>query len=69
MYRVLLLLLFISEMAYAQNVAIIPQPVSLKVNPGTFALNNQTVIVTKDEEDRKAAQFLNDYLQQVYGFK
>ncbi|MBD0378372.1 MAG: beta-N-acetylhexosaminidase, partial [Flavisolibacter sp.] len=69
MYRALLLLLFIFEMAHAQNVAIIPQPVSLKVNPGTFTLNNQTVIVVKDEEDRKAAQFLNDYLQQVYGFK
>jgi len=51
------------------SVNIIPQPVSLKLGPGHFVLDKQTVIAVRDEVDRKSAQFLNDYLQQVYGFK
>lgn len=48
---------------------IIPQPVSLKRGSGEFKLTKETVIAVQDEGDHKAANFLNDYLQQVYGFK
>src|SRR6188474_1390766 len=48
-------------------VSIIPKPVSLKTKPGTFVLDKNTKIVVKDEGDRDAADFFNDYLQKFYG--
>ena len=51
------------------SVSIVPQPVSLKVNNGKFTISKKTVIAVTDEGDRNAARFLNDYLQQFYGFK
>lgn len=59
-------------MAMAQvrkNLNIIPQPVSLQQSSGQFQLTKNTVIIASDSDDRKTAQYLNDYLQQVYGFK
>ncbi|MBD0333079.1 MAG: beta-N-acetylhexosaminidase, partial [Chitinophagaceae bacterium] len=53
----------------AQQIAIIPEPVSIQVKPGKFAISKRTVIVARDEEDRKTAYFLNDYLDKYYGFK
>lgn len=51
------------------QVNIVPQPTSLEVGNGSFYITKKTVIAARDEEDRKAANFLNDYLQQFYGFK
>jgi hexosaminidase len=65
----LLLCGLLSNSLFAQQVSIIPKPVSLKTSPGTFALSKSTVIVIAKEDDRKSANFLNDYLQQIYGFK
>ena len=48
---------------------IIPQPASVKTLAGKFSITKQTVIAAKDGEDRKIANLLNEYLQQVYGFK
>ena len=48
---------------------IIPQPVKLEKGQGEFRITKRTVIAVQDEEDRKSAHFLNDYLQQAYGFK
>ena len=48
---------------------IIPQPVSMQVGNGQFTITKKTVIAARDEADRKSAEYLNDYLQQVYGFK
>jgi len=56
---------------YAQTsvqVNIIPKPVSLKVKPGIFKLDKKTAIVVKDEGDKDAADFFNDYLEKYYGF-
>ncbi len=52
----------------AQQVQIIPQPVSLTVKEGSFSISRNTPIVLQDEADRKSADFLNLYLRQVYGF-
>jgi hexosaminidase len=56
---------------YAQtsvSVNIIPKPVSLKVKPGVFKLDKNTIIVVKDDGDKDAAYFFNDYLKKYYGF-
>lgn len=62
------LLLLFTTRVFSQNHIIIPQPVSLQAKEGTFTISKKTMIVVRDEEDRKAARFLNDYLQQFYGF-
>lgn len=67
------LLCFLSVLNFyvsvAQEIMIIPQPASLKKLPGNFIISKKTVFSVKDEGDRKAADFFNDYLQQYYGFK
>lgn len=63
------LLFFVTNSSFAQTVSIIPQPISLQQKTGTFTITSKTVIAANDEEDRKAAAFFNDYLQQFYDFK
>ena len=58
----------ISGAVIAQNISIIPQPQSLETRKGQVTLNRQTPIVLSDEADRPAADFLNQYIQQIYGF-
>ena len=71
MIRKTLFALFIlfSFVGFSQEISIIPQPLSLKRTQGTFTLSSKTVLAVRDEEDRKAAQFFNEYLQKFYGFK
>lgn len=59
----------ISLLVFAQEVNIVPKPVSLKVNDGTFAITPETKIVFTQNELSKSADFLNSYLQKFYGFK
>ena len=64
--------LFIVPSLYSQNSSgnasgIIPKPVSLKTNNGTFRIDRNTVIVA-DEGNRDAADFFNKYLEDYYGF-
>lgn len=54
--------------ANSQNVSIVPQPASIAFQKGTFNLSKKTTLVVQDEEDKKAAQFLNNYLNQFFGF-
>ena len=61
-----LLTITFSFSSFAQQLNITPQPVSAKLKPGKFVITKSTVIAANDAEDRKAAQFLNDYLKQVY---
>ena len=65
--------LFVSQFVFAQTktaqLNIIPQPVSVQTGNGQFILSKKTVIVANDETDRKTAEYFNEYLQQVYGFK
>jgi hexosaminidase len=69
---VLLLCLFASLSASAQNeINIVPAPEKV-VSPaiaGTFSLTDKTTIVLEGKGLEKAAAFLNEYLQQFFGFK
>lgn len=69
MKRFFFLFMLLAHMASAQEINIIPKPASVQVKPGNFTITKNTVIAVKDKKDRDAANFLNDYLQQVYGFK
>lgn len=62
-------LLFVAFNVLAQEVSIIPKPVSLKVNEGTFVITPDTKIVFTQTELHRSADFLNDYLEKFYGFK
>lgn len=62
---------FESEKIMERKIAIIPEPVILKLgaeNSSPFVINKKTVIVLSSEEGRNSAAFLNDYLQKYYGF-
>ena len=63
----LLITLLFASTGYSQN--IIPQPVSMKTDAGTFSITKKTTLIAKDAEDKKTAVLFNDYLRQVYGFK
>ena len=49
------------------EVSIIPKPVELKVNTGSFRINGNTTLVVTDQADRAAADFFNEYLRKYYG--
>lgn len=55
--------------ASAQDISIIPQPAKLEAGQGTFTINASTNIVLAGNALEKSAAFLNDYLQQIYGFR
>lgn len=55
--------------AKSQEVSIIPQPSKLVVEKGNFTINAKTQIVLAGEGLEQSAKFLNDYLQQFFGFK
>lgn len=61
-------LIFLNTFCQTSPVNIIPKPQSLKVKPGTFRLDKNTCIVVKNDGDRDAADFFNDYLNKFYGF-
>ena len=51
------------------TINIIPKPAVLQVKTGSFSITKNTVIAVADEGDKKAAEFLRDYLQQYYNLK
>ena len=53
------LTLLVCMFANAQEVSIIPQPTSLKVNEGTFSISAKTTLQIKSAGQQKAANFLN----------
>src|SRR6478672_9735952 len=63
------LLIVASFNSFCQKVSIIPRPVSVEEGTGKFIINQKTMISAADAEDRKAANFFNDYLFKIYGFK
>ncbi len=69
MKKVLLLagMLAFAGIAGAQ-VNIVPRPVSLTETSGTVSLNSNTVVQMNSEKLQPSADFLNDYLEQYYGF-
>ncbi len=65
----LLILLSVSVAAAAQEISIIPKPVKTEWKKGNFVITKTTVIVPGGEAEKKSAAFLNDYLEQFYGFR
>ncbi|WPO79304.1 beta-N-acetylhexosaminidase [Flavobacterium sp. KACC 22761] len=61
-------LLLCSAMSFAQEVNIIPQPVKVVKNTGSFVINSQTNLVVANSEDKATATFFNKYLTDYYGF-
>jgi hexosaminidase len=53
---------------FSQAPVIVPQPDSLQLKQSAFTLTKNTIIAARDEQDKKAAAFFNDYLQYHYGF-
>src|SRR5438309_6166616 len=65
----ILALVFFASPLFAQEAAIIPQPVSLEKSDGNFTISKKTVLLANDMDDRKTAKIFNEYLQQFYHFK
>ncbi len=51
----------------AQEISIVPRPVSLTPGTGTFIINADTKIVLEGSGVDHSVSFLNDYLQKFYG--
>ena len=66
-----LLALFLSGsfLLGAQDLSIIPQPVSFQKGNGFFTISPETHLVLQTEEAVKSAHFLNAYLLNFYGFQ
>ena len=62
-------LLLMALASRSQELAIIPKPVHSQWGTGSFSLNRNTVLVLTSEEQGRSASFLNEYLQQCYGFR
>lgn len=60
--------LFITMLTKAQEVNIIPQPAAMTVGKGSFTITPKTKIVFAGSGLENAADFLNAYLKQFYGF-
>lgn len=55
---------------YAQNILpVIPVPVKTQVRAGQFIINEQTVIVARNDREKASVDFFNTYLQKYYGFQ
>lgn len=61
-------LLLCCTLSFAQEVNIIPQPVKVVKNAGSFVINAQISLVAANKEDNASAAFLNAYLSDYYGF-
>ncbi|MFI5192472.1 MAG: beta-N-acetylhexosaminidase [Chitinophagales bacterium] len=55
-------------LSQAQEMSIIPKPVKTDWKSGKFILSKNTVLVAASADENKSARFLNEYLQQEYGF-
>lgn len=62
-------LIFLFSFVHAQDIHIIPEPVTLVAKNGKFNLSSSTQIVLAGGGNESNAAFLNQYLKQVYGFQ
>jgi hexosaminidase len=71
MKKLLAFSLIFAPVFLSAQVNIIPQPaeVTMPATAGNFTITPQTVIVTEGSGLENSAAFLNDYLQQIYGFR
>lgn len=54
---------------FAQQINIIPQPLSVITKKDKFTITSATKLVVKDKKDYATASFLNKYLEEYYGIK
>ena len=67
---ILFLLLFVCLVSKAQNnLNIVPMPAEVKMGKGFFSLDKNTSIVLEGSGLEKTASFLNEYVQQFFGYK
>ncbi|HEY0428835.1 MAG TPA: family 20 glycosylhydrolase [Pyrinomonadaceae bacterium] len=59
----------LSATAQTASVNIVPRPASVKMLGGKFKLSAKTQLVATDDNGRRMASFLNDYLLKIYNFK
>lgn len=64
----LLILLLICIRLNAQTLNITPVPVKVIPQKGTFTITQNTVLVLNDDSENATAEFLNIYLNKIYGF-
>ncbi|MGZ8538624.1 MAG: beta-N-acetylhexosaminidase [Flavisolibacter sp.] len=64
----LIAILLIFHFLGAQNPNITPAPVKSTMEKGTFTISKSTVIILNDESEIASADFLNLYLNKIYGF-
>lgn len=64
-----LLTILCCYLATTAQVNIIPKPVELTTQQGSFLINAKTKLVVKDPSVQHSANFLNEFLQDIYGFK
>ena len=71
MNKILLLIVMMAALsANAQNnLNIIPMPAKVKMGKGVFTINKNTSIVLEGSGLEKIADYFNDYLFTIYGFK
>jgi|ADGO01.1.fsa_nt_gi N-acetyl-beta-hexosaminidase len=71
MQKFLASLIFFVPLLMNAQVRIIPEPAEIKMpaTAGQFVITPQTPIVLEGSGLENSAAFLNDYLQEVYGFK
>ena len=64
-------LLLLSSLQSFPQVNIIPKPAEVHVTPGgeTFTITPETKILALNKELKNTADFLNDYLNEIYGFQ
>ena len=64
-----LLSAFCSISSFAGTVSIIPKPMVLTEQQGTFLLDSKTEIISEGKKLGLSADFLNQYLKKYYGFQ
>lgn len=62
-------LLVITTQVHSQDIEIIPKPTSLVKHTGSFTITAKTPIVVLDAANKNAADFLNQFLKEFYGFE
>jgi hexosaminidase len=67
--RLLAFSLLFAIVTTAQDINIIPKPFRTVKTEGNFSITPATQIILEETGLEKSAQFLNDYLQQFYGFR
>jgi hexosaminidase len=70
MKKVISVLLLIGSIYAAKaQVNIIPKPAEMTTQQGTFVLSANTKLLVRDPSVQPSANFLNEFLQDIYGFK